>query len=62
MFTSPQHRPIQSPEQRIGEQTPPKPHVEEMNAVLGLIDAATLDRLPPKLRLRLEQLLNNPDG
>ena len=29
---------------------------------VGLIDAATLDRLPPELRPRLEQLLNNPDG
>ena len=29
---------------------------------VGLIDAATLDRLPPELRSRLEQLLNNPDG
>ena len=29
---------------------------------VGLIDAATLDRLPPELRTRLEQLLNNPDG
>ena len=30
--------------------------------VVGLIVAATLDRLPPELRPRLEQLLNNPDG
>ena len=29
---------------------------------VGLIDAATLDRLPVELRPRLEQLLNNPDG
>jgi hypothetical protein len=29
---------------------------------VGLIDTATLDRLPPELRPRLEQLLNNPDG
>jgi len=29
---------------------------------VGLIDAATLDRLPPEMRPRLEQLLNNPDG
>ena len=29
---------------------------------VGLIDAATLDRLPPELRPRLEQLLNNPEA
>ena len=36
-------------------------HLRDMIDV-GLIDAATLDRLPPELRPRLEQLLNNPDG
>jgi hypothetical protein len=36
-------------------------HLRDMIDV-GLIDAATLDRLPPDLRPRLEQLLNNPDG
>jgi len=36
-------------------------HLRNMIDV-GLIDAATLDRLPPELRPRLEQLLNNPDG
>jgi len=29
---------------------------------VGLIDAATLDRIPATLRPRLEQLLANPDG
>jgi hypothetical protein len=29
---------------------------------VGLIDAATLDRIPAALRPRLEQLLANPDG
>jgi len=36
-------------------------HLRDMIDV-GLIDAATLDRLAPELRPRLEQLLNNPDG
>ena len=36
-------------------------HLRDMIDV-GLIDAATLDRLPPELRPRLEQLLTNPDG
>jgi hypothetical protein len=36
-------------------------HLRDMIDV-GLIDAATLDRLPVELRPRLEQLLNNPDG
>lgn len=36
-------------------------HLRDMIDV-GLIDAATLDRLPPELRPRLEHLLNNPDG
>ena len=36
-------------------------HLRDMIDV-GLIDAATLDRLPAELRPRLEQLLNNPDG
>jgi hypothetical protein len=35
-------------------------HLRDMIDV-GLIDAATLDRLPPELRPRLEQLLNNPE-
>jgi hypothetical protein len=36
-------------------------HLRDMIDV-GLIDTATLERLPPELRPRLEQLLNNPDG
>ena len=36
-------------------------HLRDMIDV-GLIDAATLDRLPLELRQRLEQLLNNPNG
>jgi len=29
---------------------------------LGMIDASWLDRYPPHLRVRLEELLNDPDG
>jgi hypothetical protein len=29
---------------------------------VGLIDAATVERVPPVLRPRLEELLANPDG
>jgi hypothetical protein len=36
-------------------------HLRDMIDV-GLIDAATLDRVPPDLRPRLQQLLDNPDG
>ena len=38
-----------------------RPHPRDMIDV-GLVDAATLDRLPAPLRRRLEQLLANPDG
>lgn len=36
-------------------------HVRDMIST-GLIDESWLDRLSPELRLRLEQLLNDPDG
>jgi len=36
-------------------------HLRDMIDV-GLIDAATLDRLPAALRPRLAELLANPDG
>ncbi len=36
-------------------------HLRDMISV-GLIDSSWLERLPPTLRSRLEQLLNDPDG
>ena len=36
-------------------------HLRDMIAV-GLIDATWLDRFPETLRVRLQQLLDNPDG
>jgi hypothetical protein len=36
-------------------------HVRDMIDV-GLVNSATLDRLPPALRPRLEELLAKPDG
>ena len=36
-------------------------HVRDMIS-LGMIDASWLDRYPEQLRLRLEELLNDPDG
>jgi hypothetical protein len=29
---------------------------------IGLVDESWLERLPPQLRLRLTELLNDPDG
>jgi hypothetical protein len=36
-------------------------HLQDMISV-GLIDETWLDRFSPELRLRLEELLDNPDG
>ncbi len=36
-------------------------HLLDMTSV-GLVDATWLDRLPPVLRSRLQELLDNPDG
>ena len=36
-------------------------HLQDMISV-GLIDGTWLDRFSPELRLRLEELLDNPDG
>ena len=36
-------------------------HLLDMISI-GLLDASWLDRLPEQLRLRLEELLNDPDG
>ena len=36
-------------------------HVLDMISI-GLIDDSWLDRMPPQLRMRLDELLNDPDG
>ena len=36
-------------------------HLRDMISI-GMIDESWLDRLSPELRLRLEELLNDPDG
>lgn len=36
-------------------------HIRDMISI-GLLDSTWLERLSPELRLRLEELLNDPDG
>ena len=36
-------------------------HVLDMISI-GLIDDSWLDRMPPQLQMRLNELLNDPDG
>lgn len=47
--------------ERAAEKVKDRVHIKDMISI-GLLDEAWLKRLSPVLRLRLEELLNDPDG